>query len=1161
MTGSGTLRDTGNAAIFGVATARAGGDTYDLNGFNLTIDQDTRYGLSGTAATSLGTITINASKGGNCTIDGRYVRLIPFTAGSGTITAGTLITCGSATAKVIGLYSAVTAAPVLTGVATGYLKVTEWNSVAFPTSGTFTQAGYTFTISGADVAGWIEVVGDEASTINSNRLGTFSALGTWYEFLGVTTTGTRTSTYQLPTNGSLAYVAGVWVQTVGVTITAASYAGGNITFTAANHGLGIGQDVTVTGATPAGFNVVDATIISETASTFTVAATDPGAAWASGGLASVYEFYPNAGSRAALIANIQTDPIRGKWCWISTAGLVTFGFDGTNSTGGYIMPAGRKLRVPNIFLQNCTTALRTANALPNVTLATRYDFTTTGGGAVVMNKVSCAWYISFAQAYSVNCKYLSTFESFSISETAAPLTFWDVGVGQTGTANSQTALNFSLMFAGGTVRNCTMSRIAAAAAGNYVESWTDCAGFTVTNLKSHMLTKAANATAGTSVQTRVVNCSFEDTLLGGGRVFPIGCNNVTWTNTTYYDNIATTTGTAIPMYAWDLGTAASTNLTINGLSWGGLDLVQPYSGALNIGVAGCQNIRIRNVGSAATPLDAGGPLVDATWTRSTTITTVTKTAHGLKVGDLIAVNACSDVAPKAVTTTTATLWPVATVVDANNFTVTVTNAGQTTGQNLQYYPTMMGVLVNFVGSAAANGVYIQRCYTPHLRIGLISSADNSSKNVYIEDAWGTDWGVHLNPVLNCFVRQMQASPALTAQTSVYGTHFMDYYTTAQPSTITAASWSRATTVCTVTSNNHGLRVGDQVLVTVTSDSAAVVLGVKTLTQITAVATPVNTGNTFQFTCLNAGGATGTLSFTPVNGRIAVQMNEPTSDTVNQVTLSGGAAFTSAGSLYMPTVGQTTTFVADKNIRGHSSFPNVQPVMAGGTIGNYELTYSIDSGSTYHNLYYPRPGGGGASASTNVTMTSTTGVEVGDFVWGTGIAPMAKVSSITNATTVVVDKANTGAVSGVLNFAHLPSEVVADPAVGFPLIVKIRTSTANTTAITSLSFFTNATTADRAVTYPLDTVPVSVTVKDQETGSPVQNARVRVTTDVGGFVVLSGLTNASGVLTGTTEYASHAISGTVRRATAASGSLYKPGAISGVTSAAGFSAAVLLIRDE
>lgn len=92
-------------------------------------------------------------------------------------------------------------------------------------------------------------------------------------------------------------------------------------------------------------------------------------------------------------------------------------------------------------------------------------------------------------------------------------------------------------------------------------------------------------------------------------------------------------------------------------------------------------------------------------------------------------------------------------------------------------------------------------------------------------------------------------------------------------------------------------------------------------------------------------------------------------------------------------------------------------------------------------------------------------------------------------------------------------------------------------------------------------PVTITVKDASTGAAVQNARVRILTDVGSNLVLEGLTDASGVLTGTTEYADNAVTGTVRRATDAYGTRYKPGSISGATTSAGFSATVLLISDE
>ena len=103
LSNNATLRDIGNASIWGVATARTGGDTVNTNGFKLTIDQDSRYGLSGTTSTTWGSFTINAAKGGEIHIDGTKVWMIPYTGGSGNLTLGSAVTIGSATGNTIGI--------------------------------------------------------------------------------------------------------------------------------------------------------------------------------------------------------------------------------------------------------------------------------------------------------------------------------------------------------------------------------------------------------------------------------------------------------------------------------------------------------------------------------------------------------------------------------------------------------------------------------------------------------------------------------------------------------------------------------------------------------------------------------------------------------------------------------------------------------------------------------------------------------------------------------------------------------------------------------------------------------------------------------------------------------------------------------------------------
>lgn len=1148
--------------------SKVGSDTYNINGGYLTVDQHTRYGTNQNTSAGMGNLTLSATLGGTVEFNSTKVRLIPYDTGTGNVPAlGTTISRSGASGILLGVYSALNVAPTAAAAAmpaSGYILIRQWNSVSY-TAGALTGIGANATA--ADGPGWLEIVGVDALLMTANRLGTFKVRGDWYDFQGVTTSGSSATTYQIPSNGALVYLPGVWVET----------------------GTGTG----------------------------------------------LYEFYPCAGTQVAHVDSIASDTIRGKVCWISTAGLLRFQNDGSFTGGGYLPPSGRKIRIPNIFFMCCTAAGLTANVLPNATLGTRMEFATSGGGVLDIDKACINWYCNWLQPYSIALTNTAVMTHIFLQECASAIAWDNVGVGCEA-QNVQYAFQANTCFAGGTISNSVFARGGLLGSGNYPVTLSDMTGFTLSNNKFLCLGVRNNAATGALTLLRFNNSTFNDTTLGGGRALITTCTDLTFNDTVYYDHPAWTTNytagnvlasiawtrvtttatitstnhgfkvndtltvtassdtaaitnaaktvvavidgntftiaclnggaasgtlsynrtaTQFNMYAFDIASSCA-RLKFDGLTFGGLTLVQPYSGVLNIAAADCSDIKLRNLGTAAAPLDGGGDFVkDASWARTTTVMTITKANHGLKVGDIIAYHITSDVTPNAVTTTTATLEAVITVPSSSTFTITVGNAGAASG-TCSYFPAMMSQLVVLAGSAAAKNVKIQRCYTPHLRTG-IGTSDNSSKDITYENVWGTEWGVHLIPMLNCVSRGLLSTPALTAQAACYGTHFVDYYTTGAPANIAGVSWTRSTTTATVTSTDHGLRTGDVIVVTVTSDSAAIVLGQKTITATTSAA--------FTFTCLNAGGASGTLTFTVLNGRVAILANEATSDTSAQVALTNGAAFTSAGSLYMPTIGHQAIFTWPTNMRGHSSFPIAEAVMAGGTIGNHDITYSLDGGVTYYNLYYPRAGGGGSNGSTNVTMTSTTGVAVGDYVWGTNIAPNAKVTSITNGTTVVVDIANIGAVSGVLRFNHLPSETVANALTGFPLKVKIVTSTTNAAAITSLYFFTNSTTAARAAVYDLDPVTLTVTVKDADDSSVIENARVYLVADSGGdltpgTVITNQLTNVSGISTTTFAYTNpQPVTGRVRKST--SGTLYKTGLLSGTITADGLELTTFLVKDQ
>lgn len=93
---------------------------------------------------------------------------------------------------------------------------------------------------------------------------------------------------------------------------------------------------------------------------------------------------------------------------------------------------------------------------------------------------------------------------------------------------------------------------------------------------------------------------------------------------------------------------------------------------------------------------------------------------------------------------------------------------------------------------------------------------------------------------------------------------------------TAGTWTRATTTATVTATAHGLTTGDIVAVLITSSAAAIVLGSKTIT--------VTGADTFTFTCLDAGSASGTITFAEFIATVK------TAVTAESVTPPAGPAF-------------------------------------------------------------------------------------------------------------------------------------------------------------------------------------------------------------------------------------------------------------------------------
>jgi len=247
------------------------------------------------------------------------------------------------------------------------------------------------------------------------------------------------------------------------------------------------------------------------------------------------------------------------------------------------------------------------------------------------------------------------------------------------------------------------------------------------------------------------------------------------------------------------------------------------------------------------------------------------------------------------------------------------------------------------------------------------------------------------------------------------------------------------------------------------------------------------------------------------GRIVLHANEKTEtepSASSYEVISGTPKFTSTGSVAFGTSGDEIIWSMPYYAQGITSFAPAtatQPTFTGTNPNNHDIYYQIDKNDgagfngTWRNLAYKRTGAGGTSGTSTVTMTSTTGVNVDDYVFGTGIGTNSKVVSVDSSTNITVSVNNSGTVSGVLVFNQLPSETSLSAADGVKLKIRV---VANTTSATNLLTYlridTVTTSSDQeAVAYPLDPVAITAIARDAATSALIEGARVLLLADTGG----------------------------------------------------------------
>mgnify|MGYP000992234871 CR=1 FL=1 len=1085
-------------------TSKAGSDTYNINGGTLTIDQDSRFGQNATTSATLGPVTTSATLGGTFAVDARYVRLIPYDTGSGNVPAyNTTVSQGGASGLLIGVYSALNVAPTTPGSAmpaSGYIKVKQWNSVAYA-AGALTGIGANATA--ADVAGWIEVVGNEQSTtagvFTFNGLGnptTPQFQGEWY-YIG-TTPGTpaRTDTYQIPSNGNNVYMPGVWVET------------------AAGSGT--------------------------------------------------YEFWATTSSNA-LLAEIATDTRRGKYCWVSTAGVLRFGHDGTNSTGGAIPAAGCKIRTGNIFLTMAPNATPTVNSFIS-TLANRYRIGGSSLPNLIATKITCNWYIATSTYNNVTFTDCSFMTPVSHTLTGGEIINTRCGFGSPIAITATSAVDFVQCAYGVTLTDCSFNYGVFGASTRNPVRLNVCRGVDFIRCTTNFTggTRFSNTNYG-MLFNQSSNITVKDCVISGHISHTTG-SNVTFTgNNEFWFDHNSRVGTATNI-SYLFGWSGSQDTLVE-------DITFPIAGqvpraGLFTNSNGIRNTH-RNIGTYSNPIDFTiYEEENAAWTRVTTTATVTTASpHGMVTGDRAYVYRSS--ATGAITLAVKDI----TVTGANTFTFVCLNAGAASGTLSFYGSCQSGATMCDVST---NNVEDSKTYNVHFKgtNGAIFAVHATAINAEIKNAsFDSNYLTHAAVAgSNTILRSIMVGSTPGISTAVLGTHFEDIFLYGEgvATSRTGVAWARAAGVITVTATDHKLRTNDFIQVWSSTNSAGA--------RESFVTIVVLDKDTFTYTGAASGTTSGTLNYNTYEGVIHTFMNAPSSDTASQAQITSGVpAFTGQGTLAAFTAGDQIVFETPDFILGHDTFARTWPIFpssGGSPFNNVDIEYQLDRGSgfsAWKNMNVKRTSAAGTSGANTITVNSTTGLAVGDYVWMfvgvAGVGVEAQIVSIDSATGLTLSQNNLATFSGQsIMFGGQHWDEAAFPATGIKLKTRVTVFTAFSNAASYLQVFTNTTTASRQRLYSQATIkPVTITVKDSETLDPIENARVYIKTLSGGpaaadTLVLTGLTDSNGEISIDYGYeGDQPISGWVRKATGTP--IYKQSQIAGTIISSGFASTISLVSDE
>ena len=599
-----------DAAISGLVN----GDDITLAGFTLTMNSDSRWGQQ---AAVFGNTTYSSTIGGDILIDGTKVWWMAYDAPSGNVpalgVAGVQNCSGGsslATGDFLGIWSSIPGAPVAAG---GSIPSNGW--VKFRSKvGTFQDnetvslpggASITVNSSTGGQRGWLHIVGEAGNNVSVPRLGSHITTGDWFE-LG-TTNGSDDQTINIPV---LDHVPAIWVEKTSgsgeyeIWLNGGTRWGTSTQFIPTDiRGKYFGQWREVVANATNTSAVVTTTDTSGFVVGMPVNNVNNAAALTIQDGCSITSITPGVSITLSKTATA-TAAINFR----SPRATITIAQRASNSCG-YKPASGLKIRVPNIWMSTSDSSLWTGNQ-SHIGVATRYEMNASTAGTITVDKANILWYHNVSGAYKwwvTNCG-CSLWSIFNLGNFATPMKLNDCGIGLDGLPGVSAIAGSAIPF-GGEIKRNRASRGVNTTIADRTITISDCANFNIDyNTFEHFggLNTVDRGFGDNRMieATRMTDCTFDNnTFIGGIMLISQGVRSHC-RNHIYADRINGTTNSTVPLSPITYQ-AGCVDCTISGLTLlSGLTNVHPYN-PLIVLLSSCERIKVREVGTATTPIAAG----------------------------------------------------------------------------------------------------------------------------------------------------------------------------------------------------------------------------------------------------------------------------------------------------------------------------------------------------------------------------------------------------------------------------------------------------------------------------------------------------------------------------------------------------------------------------